>query len=291
MYGGAIHAEGGLSVHHCLFHNNEAENGGGAIAARSILQISRSAFTVNTADWGGALFLTDCERVRVHQSSFLLNSARSGGAVQLTSCDAAFVSSTFHMNSAIDAATGEGSAFNISTNPLWDESNVRLIGCTVTDNTDVRAATGAIWADTSADLITLEIRGSLIADNNGAAQPDLVLGAGVLLQGGGNLVGIGIGVFGFQSGVDDNLVGTVGIPQTPYIGGLQTLPDGRAYRIPNDGFASHNAIPSTWLLVDPTDALVPFLMPLPGGPTLPLEQRDLARVVGPMADYGATERQ
>lgn len=291
-YGGAIQSDGALWIEGCMLLDNDADQGGGAISTDGTLHIHRTAFTVNTANWGGAIFVQESDRVRIHHSSFLLNSAWSGGAMHIVSADAAIVASTFHLNSATHATNGEGSAINIATNPAWGEADVRIIGCTLTDNIDVRALTAAVWAGTGGGpWIDLEIRGSLIADNDGSMAPDLNHGLNVTLTGGGNLLGIGMGGLGFQNGIDDNLVGTFGIPQTPYIGAVQTLPNGRAYRVPNAGFASHDAIPVTWHQVDPLDVWRPIFFNPPAGPVIPADQRGFIRLVGPAADYGAVERQ
>ena len=290
--GGAIDAEGALWVEGCLFHNNDASNAGGAIAARNTLMVDRCSFTVNTARFGGALFLIESDRVRIHRSSFLLNVSQSGGAILIVSSDVALVGSTLHANFINHVAVGRGSAISVGTNPLYGPANVRLIGCTVTSNNDAtHAASAAVWASSTSELVTLDVRGSLIADNVGSATPDLTYGSNVVLAGGGNLIGVGIGVFGFQNGVEQNLVGTTGIPQTPYIGTIETLPDGRAYRVPNDGFASHDAVGASWHFVEPDDAWVPFLAEGPSLPTLPTDLRGLPRLVGPLSDYGAVERQ
>lgn len=91
--GGAIYAEGNLSVEGGVFFNNRAENGG-AIEAERDLTIDSTTFTSNQADnIGGAIAIsTTVGSLMVRQSSFESNQAlSSGGAISVRNADAAAI--------------------------------------------------------------------------------------------------------------------------------------------------------------------------------------------------------
>ncbi|MBR2695032.1 MAG: right-handed parallel beta-helix repeat-containing protein, partial [Thermoguttaceae bacterium] len=153
--GGAINANGALTVIDSTFTGNTVNNFGGAIRSNSVsLTVSGCQFTDNEAYLvGGALFLYDLETANVRDSIFTGNTAKTehGGAIY--SNGALTVSGSTFTNNKAD---GDGGAINSLENLTVTDStftgnsanegnggaiessyggNLTVTGCTFTDNT------------------------------------------------------------------------------------------------------------------------------------------------------------
>ncbi|QSZ66990.1 PGF-pre-PGF domain-containing protein [Methanofollis aquaemaris] len=140
-----------LTVADCTFVGNEA-NGtsacGGALSARYVddILMEGTAFSGNSADWGGGADFTGCDVVTLTGTSFIGNSARfgGGGADFTLSSDAALTATTFTNNTATD---GGGAYFYFSRRATLADTNV-------TGNTAAEHGGGAYFLSSPAATLT-----------------------------------------------------------------------------------------------------------------------------------------
>ena len=144
--GGILAIDSNLTVEHSVFHNNtgdggyrqynrRSDNSSGAIAMRetegnirTMLTVAHSNFSANriTGGSGGAIYVSECDFIRLLACNFVNNNARlSGGAVQLSSVvTKVWISqSTFKNNTAENG----GGAVSITTTVASDSDYSSLL--------------------------------------------------------------------------------------------------------------------------------------------------------------------
>ncbi|MHC4128726.1 MAG: right-handed parallel beta-helix repeat-containing protein [Planctomycetota bacterium] len=166
--GGAVYVQGGSpSFTACTFSGNDAEPGGGAIVNSGTLELVDCDFTLNTADRGGAV--VNYGSVSMTGCTFLLNTAlvEDGGAINSDEeSEATLVNCLFVANSAVSRGggvfTNAGPGFTVS-----------LTDCTFSGNEAFDGA-GLYAQQTSPEL-----DGCLFADNDAGRH-----GSGIFVDGG-----------------------------------------------------------------------------------------------------------
>lgn len=161
--GGAIQADGSVTIADSNFTGNVSNDGGAISAAQTgaVVTVTGSRFENNgdpinspSTEDGGAIRGGE---VRVTGSTFIGNSAENGGAVYTGGDDAEVVGSTFTGNTA----TQGGGAISAGT--------TSVTGSTFVDNTVVDGNGGAIEAD-AVDIIDSLFDGNTAGeDNDGGA--------------------------------------------------------------------------------------------------------------------------
>jgi predicted outer membrane repeat protein len=142
--GGALYAWNPartVSVRNSVFSGNYADNQGGAIIGANVT-VTGSTFTDNNANYGGAI---SASTTSVTSSTFVNNGADTyGGAIFATF--STVTSSTFTENTSYLAGA------------IWSWATATVTGSTFTRNEAVGTA-GAVWA------VTANVSGSIFTDN------------------------------------------------------------------------------------------------------------------------------
>lgn len=246
------------SLANCVVNANKAQSSGGAIENRGTLTIANCTFDGNlAAGQGGAI--RNIGTLSIAGSTFRNNSSNSGGAIWHSSGTAAralaIVNSTFVGN----AATTFGGA--IAADDTTSAGGVTLTHATLTGNT--AATGGGIYTNNGAAFsVDRAILGANTASSSG---PDCATAAGK------SLASLNYNVFGTLAGctvtgtISNNVV-------TPTL---------------NLGALAGNGGPTQ------TVALLAGSPAIDIAPTCSsdVDQRGLARPVGPSCDAGAFERQ
>ena len=157
--GGAVLAEGTLTVRNAQFNNNYSEKGGGAIAAGAAVVVEDSTFYNNaTTDQGGAI--ASYGTVTVTDSVFSSNQSIAdteciGGGGAIAAGDDVYVTrSRFTGNSAVLTTNGPCGALNLYEGPYGGKGGAI-------------ATTGYVWAtDTTFTNNRAELSGGAIAELN-----------------------------------------------------------------------------------------------------------------------------
>ncbi|MDJ0975649.1 MAG: hypothetical protein QNJ98_14395 [Planctomycetota bacterium] len=275
--GGAIHAhDANLALRRVTIAACHSSSSGGAITIiDGELDMTDSAITACTADWGGAISAGGTLG-RIERCSFYLNtvSGSVGGALHLGRGDFTIVNSTLSHNTVL-YPNGRGGAIALLSHGSG-AATLRLWASTITDNTaDNGGGIHAIVQDGQpAHLISSY---SIVAGNTAGTGPDLLFVDGATADGGGNVIGIGDGSF-FWDGIGNNQVGDGFTPLDPQLEPPAFALFGRVMRTPSPASPAVDAIPAGQFV---------FL----GQGPLDVDKRGLPRVVNGAADAGAIERQ
>lgn len=178
--GGAILADGDLTLNNVTFQNNRAADSGGAVSSSGQLSISSSQFANNNAgNCGGAVRIKDGSSANFNVVSFTSNQANAAGAVCV---DGSF----FHNNGNYSGniATSNAGALLINSP---DESEITNI----TFSNNRGAAGGAIYVNTGS---ALKIGGTTLSFNQSTT------GSGGAIQTDGDLSVFNVTISGNQSG-------------------------------------------------------------------------------------------
>jgi hypothetical protein len=153
--GGAIYADGDVTLDHCTFRNNSAQGSGGAIYAGGNVIDSGSVFTLNSATAGGAVY-AEADRgaeegSSFNASTFSKNWADSyGGAIFSDNAGLSVNASTFTGNGTdqlggaiykecqlVDVTTGYDTdqSYAPISNPYFDLCDFTVTSSTLTGNT------------------------------------------------------------------------------------------------------------------------------------------------------------
>lgn len=145
-YGGAVMAEGAITVTDCVLRNNSAF-AGGALSGRDRVTALGCVFLANQASReGGALLVQGGAGVDLRRCLFLGNSAATdGGAISARN-----VSLVQALDTAFSGnrATGMGGGAY-----LYNDNLVRVDNCTFYDNGGTSATGGAFFADASPSVV------------------------------------------------------------------------------------------------------------------------------------------
>jgi predicted outer membrane repeat protein len=292
--GGALFPAGSPTITDSLILANESFGAGGGlcIQAGSDLRITDSDIALNVADGnGGGMLLSDVAGT-IKRTGITANDASGfGGGVSTSRADLTIARSTIANNDATGVATGTGGGLQVS------EGDVRFVNSTIAANHAAAGAGGIYAANTSnvtndvgtvsLDFTTIafndgdfdgmgsdigggivegmkadfeRIRGSLIAENTAATDPDC---AASVTSTGHNLIGVAsVGCTGFDRPTDL-------VEPTPGLGML----------------GSHGGPTNTILLQSGSPAINA------GGNKGPrVDQRGVARPQGSHYDIGSFER-
>jgi hypothetical protein len=156
--GGAVYAQNDntmLSVNGSTFSSNESTSGGGAMYLRagSFSNIDQTNFIGNKSVNGGALNVSQDSITRpkptvtISRSSFILNEASTqGAAFNLSNANTVLTNCAIGGNTNTGTAAGGGFSNNAS-GP--DTSTLRLVNCTVANNSATIGAGVALWQQDS----------------------------------------------------------------------------------------------------------------------------------------------
>ncbi len=214
---GAIWNRGRTDLADVRIEGNHVTGGGGAIINQGniapanvnngILEIFDSHFMSNTAGaYGGAIRNDSLGAISITRSTFSGNSADRGGAIY-NQFEVVADNTTFSANTASET----GGA--IDTRIGGPDRKVELYLVTMTGNEAVTGG-GGIWIETNAGVDTAYALAfsSIIAGNEDPSSPDI---AGHIDDFGYNILGDDSGSSGLTNGVNDNQVGTSGSPIDP----------------------------------------------------------------------------
>ena len=142
-YGGAIRAEGDVTIEGSRFNNNFARFRGGAIECDGDLHINNTSFTSNKAYTdGGAIY---CKKsVFIDNSEFADNHADVDGGAIYSKNNVDVKNTTFRDNEADD---GSDDGQSESGGAILSKGDVKIDNCTFSGN-HARDYGGAIYADT-----------------------------------------------------------------------------------------------------------------------------------------------
>ena len=155
-FGGAVYAVAGsrMRVINSRFDANAASRSGGAICLDGDAQISRSSFSGNRADYGGALYISTSAKVDVSGSGFFGNSADpSGGAISSASREETTIRDSRFVGNTADNFGGA----------LDNDRLARVTNSRFSANAAQRG--GAIYNSTQHALV--RVQGSSFAGNRG----------------------------------------------------------------------------------------------------------------------------
>lgn len=173
-YGGALRFTGtALVIDGCIFWNNHAELGGGAISAQTVAEphITNSSFFGNSTHQygpGGAIFLDDDTQAEIEGCAFNGNWGDGGGAVYLNYSDANFRQCTINGSDGYGAALYAENNSSVHTyNTILCFSDVRSVICTggstaTMSCTDIYGNVGGDWTGSIADQYG--VNGNISAD-------------------------------------------------------------------------------------------------------------------------------
>lgn len=176
--GGAIAADGDLTITASRFIDNQAHDGGAiAITGSSVLTVSDSTFSGNRAtNTGGAIAYQSGASWSISRSTFNDNEADTGGAIYAAQASELTISASTFTENRTDFGGG-GIAIGSGA--------VEIVGSTLVDN---QAGTqgGAIWVGSTA---TLTITASIVAGNSAEQDGDncFILPFATYASGGYNL--------------------------------------------------------------------------------------------------------
>ncbi|AWX32008.1 Ig-like domain repeat protein [Methanosphaera sp. BMS] len=142
-YGGAIRAEGDVTINGSTFYNNQARFRGGAIESDGDVHINNTNFTSNNAYTdGGAIY---CKKsVFIENSEFADNHAYVDGGAIFSKNNVNAKNTTFRNNKADD---GSDDGQSESGGAILSKGDVKVDNCTFSGNY-ARDYGGAIYADT-----------------------------------------------------------------------------------------------------------------------------------------------
>lgn len=272
--GGAINASGALALRQVQMVGNHATAGdqvGGAIAFRDgHLSAEDSSFSFNSAGDGGAVAIVRAT-ANFKRCSFYMNIATlgSGGAIHQVGGALAATNVSFLDNQAPSQTGGAIHAMSISA----DSVETSLYACTVVGNS--ASLGGGVYMELNDEPAQFETHHSILAQNAGGMDPDILLVGGPSIAGSNNVLGIG-GAGSLFNGPDGNQVGDNFTPLDPELDPSEEHTVGRVVRIPSPGSPAVNVI-------------APADLTNNEGPIL-LDQRGAPRHAGGSSDAGAIER-
>ncbi len=187
-FGGAIDTDTSSStiLTGCTFKNNYAGGGGGAIMARSTLQISESTFKNNTSSDGGAIYTTSTWEPTIDRSSFISNNAtvNGGGAIDKSLGILTITNSTFSGNTGPNGGA------------IRNENGELRVTHSTFSNNSANGKGGAIVRYGN----NIYIQNSIFSDNTAGIEGNDY--HGTVNSGGGNIISSSAGSNGFSEELD-----------------------------------------------------------------------------------------
>ncbi|WP_417382109.1 choice-of-anchor Q domain-containing protein [Gimesia sp.] len=209
--GGAIVSNGQLDITDAQFLNNHADSQGGALYQfADTATVGRTTFSENTSGGrAGAVYVGSSATFDVSQSLFVLNDAGSrGGAI----FNEGIVTSTNVTFSANHAGTRGGAIFNTG--------RLTLLNNTLTLNNADQTGGGISNDSVENTSAFVSLSNTIVAENSGfLGNPDLG-GAYDTTTSFNNLIGDIGAATGLTDELYGNIIGTLGAPIDPKLGGL-----------------------------------------------------------------------
>ncbi|WP_461065697.1 beta strand repeat-containing protein, partial [Spirosoma horti] len=210
--GGAIANQNQLTVNNCTFAGNGSLTtsnlyGGGLIHLGSLLVVSNSVFSENSADLtGGGMYIAG-SAITITNCLFVGNSSPTGGAIAFQSFESNSVATIINCTFSSNQGSGRGNAISSVSG-----GTQKLINTTITANT---GGDGAIFnANRGAAII---LKNCIVAGNTANISGTVDAASSF------NLIGSG-GADGLTNGVNNNIVGVNPLlaPLADYGGTAQT---------------------------------------------------------------------
>jgi uncharacterized repeat protein (TIGR01451 family) len=181
--GGAINAQGTLTLTDMVVQNHQAQAGGGAILNRGTLTIVRSTFSATSTPQGGGAIAHYGGLLTIIDSSFSGGTAHNGGAIAAGS-EVVISGSTFEGNAATvggvlflqggpatilssTVSNNQGIAIDVGRSSPEYASTLHVVSSTITKNSGHEG--GGMYVTGNQYVY---VRNSIFADNTAAFAPD-----------------------------------------------------------------------------------------------------------------------
>jgi CSLREA domain-containing protein len=214
-----------VSISGLTIRNGKIEQDGGAILAQGTLTVTDCVFTGNSGDSGGAIFSGPTGALTISRTSIVQNKTIGGAAAVLSQVALTMTDSTVSENTVGGGIFIGGGTANIANSTISNNTNqssgggllvTSNVSVTTIVNTTITGNRGFLGGGIMRLAGSLHLRNTIVAGNfNGAGTtPDDINGV-VSASSSSNLIGVG-GSGGLTNGVNNNKVGVT----NPGLGGL-----------------------------------------------------------------------